>query len=150
MSTFHLRLAHFSGSGSVSSLPVVSSVVASGLVVVTPASMSMGRPSTLTTPSAAQTQILRNFSISPETRKNGSRYNIKILVFFRKYFNIFISMFDISFGLFVRNIFCLNKFLPFPKYIQYVQKSACLVKIRQVLIKLINAPVFHFRASLSF
>ena len=66
----YLLLAHFSGTGRESSLPVVSSVVASGLVVVAAtASMSMGMLTTLTTPSATKTaQILRNFSISPETK----------------------------------------------------------------------------------
>ena len=60
-----LLLAHFSGLGRESSLPDVSSVVASGLMVVT-VSMSMGMVNTLTTPSATHAQILWNFSISPE------------------------------------------------------------------------------------
>ena len=67
MMLFHLLFAHFSGTGRESSLPVVSSVVASGFIVVVV--MSMG---TVTTrPSATLRQILRNFSISPGMEGNG-------------------------------------------------------------------------------
>ena len=62
----HLLFAHFSGTGRESSLPVVSSVVASGFTVVV--IMSIG--TVTTTPSATLRQILRNFSISPG-RVNG-------------------------------------------------------------------------------
>lgn len=65
----YLLLAHLTGSGRESSLPVVSSVVASGRLVVT-LSMSMGMARTDTTPSATTAQIpCRNFSISPTSRR---------------------------------------------------------------------------------
>ena len=57
----YLLFSHLTGSGSESSLPDVSSVVASGRSVV----ISMGMEST--TPSATVRQIHRNFSISPKT-----------------------------------------------------------------------------------
>ena len=73
LADLHLLFAHFSGTGRESSLPVVSSVVASGFNVVV--SISIG--TVTTTPSATLRQILRNFSISPATFND---YLIKISV----------------------------------------------------------------------
>ena len=64
----HLLFTHFSGTGRESSLPVVSSVVASGFTVVVVISIVIG--TVTTTPSATLRQILRNFSISPATLSN--------------------------------------------------------------------------------
>ena len=56
--------------------------------------MSIGRPSTVTTPSAAQTQILRNFSISPETRKRCQHRNV--IGFLEEIFQLFVYQCSIS------------------------------------------------------